>query len=253
MKHRIQRLPYFSVWLVVFMTILSGAISIPLSTKAIAQVSQSDEVIKSNQLIKAERVTEGLFDSLVDGKFEQARGLFSPSLKNYFSAADLEEHWQKILDDIGAFVEYKRIRSIAVFDTYTVLVTANFEKFLFDFVVTLDGNQQITAIDFLWIGDIKDNAEEFVDALSNGKYTVARGYMARDLKKTLLPENIEQKWLEIVETTGPFKGRSDPKIVESPTSNSNVVLINVEFEREDRTFMILFNPLGEIVGVDFPK
>lgn len=63
MKHRIQRLPYFSVWLVVFMTILSGAISIPLSTKAIAQVSQSDEVIKSNQLIKAERVTQGLFDT----------------------------------------------------------------------------------------------------------------------------------------------------------------------------------------------
>ena len=249
MKHRIQRLPYFSVWLVIFLTILSGAISIPLSTKAIAQVSQSDEP-KSQRLAKAKQVTQGFFDSLIKGNFEQAIKYGSPSVTKYYSAADLEEEWQKLLKDLGAFVQYRRIRPTAVLDTYTVLVTANFEKLIFDFVVGLDDKYQITTLDFLWIGNIEDNAEEFVDALSNGKYTTARGYLTPDLKKTLLPENIEQKWEEILETTGPFKRRSDSQVVKSSTSN--VVLVNVEFERENRSFMVIFNPLGEIVGVDFP-
>jgi hypothetical protein len=241
----------FSVWLVILTTISSGAISIPLSTKAIAQVSQSDDA-KSDQLIKAKTVTQGLFDSLIKEQFEQARGYFSPSLKKYMAAEDLEQAWQEILDNNGAFVQYRRIRPTAVFDTYTVLVTANFENRISDFVVTLDGNQQITAVDFLWIGNIQAYAEEFVDALSNGKYGVARGYLAPDLKETLLPETIEQRWLEILATTGPLKSRSDSQVVES-SSGSDIVLVNLEFERENRSFMIIFNPLSKIVGVDFPQ
>jgi hypothetical protein len=250
MKSKIQIFPDWSVWLIIFVTTLSGAISIPLSPEATAQVSQSDDA-KSNQLIKAQEVTQGFFDSLIEGKFEQAREYLSPSLKKYVSAEDLEQEWQKLVDNIGAFVQYKNIRPTAVFDTYTVLVTANFENLISDFVFTLDGNQQITAVDFLWIGNIQDNAEEFVDALSNGKYVVARGYLAPDLKKTLLPETIEQRWLEILATTGPFKRRSSSKVVNS--SGSDVVIVNLEFERENRSFMIVFNPLGEIVGVDFPQ
>ncbi len=250
MKRSIKKLPYFSVWLVIFITILSGTISIPLSTKVIAQVSRSNDA-KSNQLIKAKAVTQRFFDSLIAGQFEQARKYLSPSIKEYLSASDLEPAWQEILDNNGAFVQYRRIRPTSVLDTYTVLVTANFANRISDFVVTLDGNQQITAVDFLWIGNIQAYAEEFVDALSNGKYGVARGYLAPDLKETLLPETIEQRWLEILATTGSFKRRSNSKVVES--SNSNVVLVNLEFERENRSFMIIFNPLSKIVGVDFPQ
>ena len=250
MKRSIKKLPYFSVWLVIFITILSGTISIPLSTKVIAQVSQSNDA-KSNQLIKAKAVTQGFFDSLIAGKFEQAIKYFSPSIKEYFSTSDLEQAWQQVLDNNGAFSQYRRIRPTSVLDTYTVLMTANFDNRISDFVVTLDSNQQITAVDFLWIGNIQDNAEEFVDALSSGKYGVARSYLTPDLKETTLPETIKQKWLEILETTGPFKGRSDSKLVDS--SSSNVVLVDLEFERENRSFMIIFNPLSEIVGVDFPQ
>ena len=250
MKHRTHRLPSFSVWLVIFATILNGAISIPLSNEAIAQVSQSNDA-KSNQLIKAKAVTQRFFDYLIAGQFEQARKYLSPSIKEYFSTSDLEQAWQKILDNNGAFSQYRRIRPTSVLDTYTVLMTANFANRIADFVVTLDSNQQITAVDFLWIGNIQDNAEEFVDALSSGKYAVARGYLSPDLKETTLPETIKQEWLEILETTGPFKGRSDSKLVES--SSSNVVLVDLEFERENRSFMIIFNPLSEIVGVDFPQ
>jgi hypothetical protein len=131
-------------------------------------------------------------------------------------------------------------------------VTANFENLISDFVVTLDGNQQITAVDFLSIRNIQENAEKFVDAVSNGKYGVARGYLAPEFKKTILPETIKQRWMAILATTGPFKQRSNSRVVKS-ASGADLVLVNLEFERENRSFMIIFNPLGKIVGVDFPN
>ncbi len=250
MKRNIKKIPYLSLWLVIFVTVSNGTILIAPSTKVIAQVSRSNDD-KSNQLNESKKVTQEFFDSLINEQFEQSRNYFSPSLKEYLSVKDIKREWQKILDNMGDFIQYRRIRPTALFDTYTVLVTANFDKRISDFVVTLDSNQQITAVDFLWIGNIETDAEEFVDALINGKYGVARGYLTPDVKKTLLPETIEERWLDILETTGPFKRRSNAERVDS--SGSYVVLVNVEFERENRSFMIIFNPLGRIVGVDFPE
>ena len=249
MKYTIQKLSYLSFCLVIFTTMLNGAISIPSSTKAIAQIAQAEET-KADRLKKAQAVTQKMFDSLNAGQFEQARNYFSPRIKDYFSAKEIEQEWQKILNSMGAFVEYKKIRSLAVFETYTVMVSAQFENIISDFVITLDSNQQITAVDFLWLGNIQEYAEEFIDAITNGQYALARGYLDPKTKETLLPEDIEQEWLKIIKEAGSFKRRSDSKVIES--SSSNVVLINLEFERENRSFMIIFNPLMQIVGVDFP-
>lgn len=251
MNYRIRRLLYFSVCLFILVTILGEAILNPLSTKTIAQVSQTNDT-QSNELIKAREVTQEFFDALIAGQFEQARDYANPDLSEYFTAKDLEQSWQQVLDNMGAFIQYRRIRPTELFDTYTVLVTANFEHKISDFVVTLDDNQQITAVDFFWINNIQNNAEEFVDAVSNGKYGVARGYLAPELKETILPETIEQRWMEILATTGPFLQRSNSRVVNN-SSGSNVVLVNLEFERENRSFMIIFNPLSQIMGVDFPK
>ena len=265
MKRRIQKFPCFYIHWPIFVAVFSGVISIPFSAIAIAlphshsrisslqlaQVSSSDES-KSAKLARAKEVTQGFFDSLIGEQFEQAREYFSPSIQQYFSASDLEQQWQKVLKQKGSFVRYKKIRPAAIFDTYTVLMTANFENSISDFVVTLDSNQQITAVDFLLIGNIQVNAEEFVDALSKGSYAVARGYLTPELKETELPENIKEKWFNILAETGSFKRISNSKVVQSP-SGSDVVLVNLEFEQENRSMMIIFNPLSEIVGIDFPQ
>ena len=245
----IKKISYLFYCFIIFATILSGAITVPFPTKAIAQTSQSEDT-RAERLKKVESVTKKMFDHLNAEQYEQAINYFSPSMQNYFSTQELELEWQKILGNMGAFVEYKKIRSTQVFDTYTVLVSAKFENIITDFVVTLDSNQQITAVDFLWLGNIQDNAGEFIDALANGQYALARGYLDPKTKQTLLPENIEQEWLKIIEEAGPFKRRSDSKVIES--SRSDVVLVDLEFERENRSMMIIFNPLMQIVGVDFP-
>ncbi len=245
----INKLSLVINYLVIVATILSGAMTITPSKIAIAQTSQAKDT-RAERLTKVEAVTKKMFDSLNAGKYDQAINYFSPSMKNYFSAQELELEWQKVLKNMGAFVEYKKIRSTQVFDTYTVLVSARFESIITDFVVTLDSNQQITAVDFLWLGNIQENAEEFIDAIANGQYGLARGYLDPKTKQTLLPEEIEQEWQEIIEEAGSFKRRSDSKVIES--SRSDVVLIDLEFARENRTIMIIFNPLMQIVGVDFP-
>jgi len=251
MNYRIQRLIYFSVGLVIFTALLGEATLTPFSTKTIAQVSPTNAT-QSNDSTRAKEVTQDFFDALIAGQYEQARELISPSLREYVSATDLQQSWQQILNDMGAFVRYQKIRPTGVFDTHKVLVTANFENVISDFVVTLDNNQQITAVDFLWINNIQDNAEEFVDALSSGQHGMARGYLAPDLKETILPETIEQRWMEIIAATGPFKQRTNSRVVNS-SSSSDVVLVDLEFEQESRSFMIVFNQLGQIVGIDFPQ
>ena len=252
MKYLIPKLTSSFTYLIILGTILSGTTAILTSNKAIAEeVAQLNES-KSDQLTKAQEVTQGFFDSLINGQFQESLDYLSPSIQGYSSGEDIQEQWQKVLDDRGAFVEYRRIRAAAIFDTYTVLMTANFENSIADFVVTLDSNQQITAVDFLLIGNIQVKAEEFVDALGNGKYGLARGYLTPQLKETVLPENIEESWLDILAETGAFKQISSSEVVRSP-SLSEIVLVNLEFEQEDRSIMILFNPLSEIVGVDFPE
>ena len=245
----INKLSYLFCSTVIVASIFGGVMTISSSPKAIAQTSQSEDS-KAERLKKVEAVTKQMFDYLNAGQYEEARKYFSPSVKDYFSAKELELEWQKILGNMGAFVEYKKIRSTQVFDTYTVLVSAKFENIITDFVMTLDSNQQITAVDFLWLGNIQQNAEEFVDALANGQYALARGYLDPKTKQTLLPEEIEQEWQKIVEEAGSFKRRSDSKVIES--SRSDVVLVNLEFAQENRSMMIIFNPLMQIVGVDFP-
>ena len=257
MKRRRQKLLDLSVSLTILTTMLSGAILIPFSTKAIAKrgrspiaQSQSNDA-KSDGLARAKEVTQGFFDSLIAGEFEQARKYLSPDIQEYLSASDLEQQWQKVVDNMGSFVKYKEIRPTEIFDNYYVLLTANFENLISDFTVTLNDRQQITTVNFLLIGKIQSNAEKFVDALTSGKYAVARGYLAPDLKKNLLPKDLEERWQEVEATAGPFKSRTSSRVVES--SNSDAVLVDLEFEDKNRSFLIIFNPLSQIVGVDFPQ
>ncbi|MGK7896742.1 MAG: DUF3887 domain-containing protein [Xenococcus sp. (in: cyanobacteria)] len=250
MKSKITKLHYLSLCLILFTSILSGTTAIFSSSKAIAQIAQSEQT-QDDSVAQAGTVAQAMFDSLIAGEFEQTKEYLSPSINDYLTTDEIAQYWQNVIDKMGAFVEYKKIRPTKIFDTYTVLVSARFSSKITDFSITLDSNQQVTSVDFLWIGNVQENAENFVDALTNGNYTAARGYLEPKLKETLLPENLEQAWQEILEETGSFIRRSDSRRVES--SSSNLVLVNLEFEKENRSFMIIFNPLKQIIGVDFPE
>lgn len=226
------------------------ALGCPIQPQAIAQTAQPAN-IEANQLSSAQAITEKFITLLVQQKFEQALQYASPNLQNSWSAQDLERAWKRLLDTVGPVEKIAQIRPSVLFNSYTVLATIRFRDSTSDFVVSLDQNQKITAVDFLWLGGMQKNAESFIDALSTGKYGVARSYLEPRLKPTYTPAVLKQKWEAMLSTTGPFKRRGTSKLVRG--SASDVVVINLEFEKGQGSFMIVFNPLGEIVGVDFPK
>ncbi len=83
MKDKIHIFPYLSVWLVISI-LLAGIIPVSIQSKAIAQVTQSDDSA-STQLDNARNVTEQFITSLVQGEFERARQYISRSLREYIS------------------------------------------------------------------------------------------------------------------------------------------------------------------------
>ncbi|WP_411813320.1 DUF3887 domain-containing protein [Chlorogloeopsis sp. ULAP02] len=223
---------------------------IPAQCKEIGQLAQLLDS-SSAQVSKVQSVTEQFVTSLAEQKFEQARENFSPSLQAAWSPKNLQQQWQKLVKITGPLVKVDNIRPVPGVDNYTVVVTASFKDSKEDFLVILDRNLQITAVNFLWLGNIQTNAEEFVNAISSGNYGMARTYLAPSLKKKLLPETIKQQWQNLLVTTGPFKKQLGSKVVKG--GNNDVVLVNLEFEKFKGSFMVVFDGLGRIMGVDFPS
>lgn len=226
------------------------ALGHPIQPSAIAQITPPTNT-QSTQLLSAQTVTEEFITLLTQQKFEQARQYLSPSLRNSWTAQEIEQKWQQLLTTVGPIDKIAQIRPAVLSDRYTVLLTIRFRDSTSDFVVSMDSNQKITALDFLWLGGMQKNAEEFVDAISTGRYGVARSFLERKLKQKYPPETLKQRWEAILAVTGPFKRRISSTLVRG--SNSDVVVVNLEFEKGQSSFMIVLNPLSEIVGVDFPK
>lgn len=232
-------------------TLLSVVITTPaLQSPSIAQVIQPPQS-QPTQLASAQAVTQQFITLLTQQKFEQARQYISPSGQSYWTAQDLQRVWQRLLDTVGPLNTIAQIRPSLSGNTYTVLVTGRFQGSTSDFVITLDSNQKVLAFDFPWLGGLQKNADAFVDAITTGDYGVARSYLSPHFKQTFLPETLKQRWEAVQAKMGTFKRRSASTLVRS--SNSDVVLVNLEFEKGTSSFMIILNPLGDVIGVDFPQ
>lgn len=212
----------------------------------VAQVLDSP----SPQVNEAGTITKNFFTLLAQQQYDQASQYLSPSLTADGSATQLQQLWQNLLGTTGNFTAIQQVYPTGLLGNYTVLVTIGFEKSIEDFVVKLDSNQKITAVDFPQVGDIQTNAEKFVDAISQGDYSLARSYLSPDLKQQFLPETIQQRWQAILAKLGPFKQRTTTKVVEA--NDYEAVLVNLEFAQYSGGFLIFFNPLGEITGIQSP-
>jgi hypothetical protein len=244
---------HFSV-LIVTPSLLVGAISLP----AQGQVKQ-DQGATVAQLLDTpspqsgnpQAVAQAFFTSLARQNFEQARQYVSPSIKDYSSAAQLQQLWQSLTEQLGSFVEIAQIYPTELLGTYNLLVTVRFEKSTEDFIVRLDQNQQITGINFPQLNNIQTAAESFVDALSHGDYALARSYLSPDLKQKFLPETLKQRWEALLTKAGAWKGRSGSTLSRS-SEGYDIVAMTLEFENYSGKFLVFFNPLGRIVGVSSP-
>ncbi|NDC35373.1 MAG: DUF3887 domain-containing protein [Synechococcaceae bacterium WB9_2_112] len=95
-------------------------------------------------------------------------------------------------------------------------------------------------------------ALQFVKAVSTGHFITAHSFLAPDLQKEITPASLQSKWQELQKQTGQFVqvGRA----VEAERSkDSQLVLVNVQFNRLSDNLFVILNSSNQIVGLDFPE
>lgn len=195
-------------------------------------------------------IAEQAIGALAAQQYEQVRANLHPDLQETISAEDLQQQWQKLLEQRGAFVRILRASPAQVFDGSIVLVTAVFEKGTEELMVLFNDQQQIVGFDILELNDnLQAMAEEFVDALATGDYALARRNFNPRLKTEVFPADLEREWQAAQSVNGQFQQRLSSQVRSGVSAD--VVQVNVEFANTTDNVLVAFQS-GKIVGFNFP-
>jgi hypothetical protein len=240
--------------LTVIPALLMGGIANPTQAHPVQrrETLQIAQVLDSNspQARNAEVIVQNFLTLLSQQKFEQAKQYLSPAIAGYSSTAQLQQLWQKLQKDTGPLVKVDEINATELLGVYTVIATVRFQNSTEDLTFKLDQNERITEADFLWLGNMKTDAEQFVAALAKGDYGVARTYLAPELKAKYLPDTIKQRWETVIAKTGPFKQIKSTSVIRG--GSYDAVQLDLDFQNYSGKVYVYFNPLSQIIAIDSP-
>lgn len=94
-------------------------------------------------------------------------------------------------------------------------------------------------------------AADFVKALSGGHFITARSFLSLPLQRELTPATLQAKWQQLQRYTGNFI-RVGKVVAAEHNEDSQLVLVNTEFNRVTDTLFVVLNGSNEIISVDFP-
>jgi hypothetical protein len=95
-------------------------------------------------------------------------------------------------------------------------------------------------------------AADFVKALSGGHFITARSFLSLPLQRELTPATLQAKWQQLQRYTGNFV-RVGKVVAAEYNEDSQLVLVNTEFNRITDTLFVVLNRSNEIISVDFPQ
>jgi hypothetical protein len=95
-------------------------------------------------------------------------------------------------------------------------------------------------------------ATDFVKALSGGHFITARSFLSLPLQRELTPATLQAKWQQLQRYTGNFI-RVGKVVAAEHNEDSQLVLVNTEFNRITDTLFVVLNRSNEIISVDFPQ
>ncbi|HEY9659089.1 MAG TPA: DUF3887 domain-containing protein [Allocoleopsis sp.] len=214
-----------------------------LAQQSTQTAGQSDNVSTIAQQVVSELAAQ---------QYEQVRSSLHPDLRDAITAEDIQQQWQKLLEQRGTFKRIISARTAPTFDGAIVLVTVAFENGTDDLMVIFNNQQQIVGFDILQLNDanIQAIAEAFIDALAAGDYALARSNFHASLKEKVLPTDLEREWQATQATNGQFQRRLTAQI--RPGSSADVVEVRVEFANTTADILVAFKN-GRIAGYSFPQ
>jgi hypothetical protein len=95
-------------------------------------------------------------------------------------------------------------------------------------------------------------AADFVRALSGGHFITARSFLTLTLQEELTPAALQARWQQLQRYTGNFL-RVRRVIEAEQNADTQLVLVNTEFNRVTDSLFVVLNQNNEIVNVDFPQ
>ncbi|AFY60825.1 hypothetical protein [Synechococcus sp. PCC 6312] len=93
---------------------------------------------------------------------------------------------------------------------------------------------------------LQANAEAFVDALFTQKYDQAWQYLAPQTQAENPPAILQRKREIFVKRTGDFRQRLSSRV------DGAIIVIKVEFSKLTDDLIVIMEPDGKVLGVDFP-
>ncbi len=96
-----------------------------------------------------ETLAKDLVDSLASGDFNKAVENFDDTMKTALPADKLQQVWNSLIVQCGAFIEQKGTRTTKIMGYDVVFVTCKFEKAVLDTKVVFNDKQQVTGLFFV--------------------------------------------------------------------------------------------------------
>ena len=97
-----------------------------------------------------------------------------------------------------------------------------------------------------------DVARQFAQALSTGNFITAQSYLSPDFQVEITPAVLQSRWQELQKLTGNFV-RVGRAVEAERTTDSQLVLVNLVFNRLSDNLFVVLNNFNQITGVDFPE
>lgn len=99
--------------------------------------------------VSIETMAKDLVESLASGDSNRAVENFDGTMKKALPAKKLQEVWNSLIANSGAFVEQRGTRREKVMRYDVIFVTCEFEKGVIDAKVVFDGNKQVAGLFFV--------------------------------------------------------------------------------------------------------
>jgi len=97
----------------------------------------------------AQNLARTLIELLNQGNFDQALTNFSPQLQRILTAAQLQQAWSAIAEQLGEFEQVKAITQQTINGVEVIILTCQFATDSLRVQVAVDGNSQIAGLQFL--------------------------------------------------------------------------------------------------------
>jgi hypothetical protein len=224
---------------------------VPLLAMALACGLHGGGALATSALQPAQARAAGqvLLDALKRNDSQAVFDLLSPDLQKLTTVERVRERLQRQGTILGS-----RITEVSTgVDDSTVEAVLRGTSGSRPLVLVLDGRGRLLG----WELDQRDTpirqiANNFITALSQGRVVDARSLLVRSLQDEISPQDLLNRWKNLEKLTGTFQ-RLRSTVVASEGGPQQLVLVTTQFQRVTDNLFVIFDPEGHIIGVDFPE